>query len=291
MQRGLENQFEKFEIPSRVVILGGSGFVGGAIAKNLRRRNIEVFVLGRSDIDLIKKNSHKELSKIIKNDDVVVASAAVAPAKNLSDLESNIQIMKNIFEAMQCTPPLHFVNIGSDAVFCDLPLPLVESSSKSPDTFHGIMHLTREIVFAQLDTAVATIRPTLIYGKDDPHNGYGPNRFAKLALAEKKIVLFGEGEERRDHIFIDDVAEIVTLTILYRCVGSLNAVTGFVSSFREIADLVVNHAQSSSQIEGTKRIGNMPHNGLRTFDNTQLVRAFPEFKFTSLSDGIASYFD
>ena len=93
------------------------------------------------------------------------------------------------------------------------------------------------------------------------------------------------------NIFINDVAEIVTLTILYRSFGSLNAVTGSVRSFREIADMVVKHAQSSSQIEGTKRIGSMPHNGLRTFDNTQLVRSFPEFKFTSLSDGIAGYFD
>jgi nucleoside-diphosphate-sugar epimerase len=40
----------------------------------------------------------------------------------------------------------------------------------------------------------------------DPHNGYGPNRFRRLAAAGQEIVLFGGGEERRDHVLVDDVA-------------------------------------------------------------------------------------
>jgi len=44
---------------------------------------------------------------------------------------------------------------------------------------------------------LAILRPTLVYGAGDPHNGYGPNRFRRLASANQPIVLFGEGEERR----------------------------------------------------------------------------------------------
>ena len=44
---------------------------------------------------------------------------------------------------------------------------------------------------------LALIRPTLVHGLDDPHNGYGPNRFRRLAATGREIVLFGEGEERR----------------------------------------------------------------------------------------------
>ena len=47
---------------------------------------------------------------------------------------------------------------------------------------------------------LAILRPTLIYGAGDPHNGYGPNRFRRLAATGKPIILFGEGEERRDHV-------------------------------------------------------------------------------------------
>ena len=287
----LEHKFEEVTLPKRVVILGGSGFVGGAIAKSLRVKDIDVFTLGSVNVDLTKDGSNKALVQKIKNDDVVVAASAIAPAKNLDDLKSNIEIIKNIHSGVEEAQPCHFINIGSDAVFSDGPLPLNETSSKAPDSFHGIMHLTREAAFAQLNIPVVTIRPTLIYGKEDPHNGYGPNRFAKLAVANEEIQLFGEGEEKRDHIFIEDVAELAVQTILHRSVGSINAVTGLVYSFKEIASLIVEEAQSSSTIKGTKRIGKMPHDGLRTFDNTQVFQAFPAFQFTPLTNGLATFFD
>lgn len=287
----LKHQFKDIQDPNRVVILGGSGFVGGAIAKNLKLRSVDVLALSSADIDLKKEQSHNELASIIKCDDVVVGASAVAPVKNILDLGTNIKIIKNIHDALEYVQPCHFVNVGSDAVFCDIPLPLDENSSRAPDSFHGVMHLTREIAFSQLAVPLVTIRPTLIYGKDDPHNGYGPNRFARLAANDEEILLFGDGEERRDHIFIDDVAELVVQTILHRSTGSLNAVTGSVWSFREIASLVIEHANSSSKIKGTKRVGKMPHNGLRTFNNNQIFEAFPDFRFTSLSEGIANYFN
>ena len=40
----------------------------------------------------------------------------------------------------------------------------------------------------------ANLRPTLIYGTDDPHNSYGPNN-NRLATKNEDIILYGEGEE------------------------------------------------------------------------------------------------
>ena len=34
---------------------------------------------------------------------------------------------------------------------------------------------------------LSIIRPTLIYGNKDPHNGYGPNQFFRLAHSNKNI--------------------------------------------------------------------------------------------------------
>ena len=48
------------------------------------------------------------------------------------------------------------------------------------------------------------LRPTLIYGEGDPHNGYGPNKFMRLAKKNEDILLFGKGEELRDHININE---------------------------------------------------------------------------------------
>ena len=48
------------------------------------------------------------------------------------------------------------------------------------------------------------------------------------------IKLFGKGEERRDHIHVDNVADIVFGSITKKIGGIINAVSGNIISFREI---------------------------------------------------------
>src|SRR4029077_5750273 len=126
-----------------------------------------------------------------------------------------------------------------DAVYKDSAQPLNESSCAEPSSLHGVMHLAREVALRQeYPGPIAVVRATLVYGLDDPHNGYGPNRFRRLAAAGQDIVLFGEGEERRDHVLIDDVAEIVRRVLMRRSRGVLNVATGSVHSFRDIAERI-----------------------------------------------------
>jgi nucleoside-diphosphate-sugar epimerase len=152
---------------------------------------------------------------------------------------------------------------------------------------HGTMHLARELMLkATVKAPLAVVRSTLIYGEGDPHNGYGPNRFRRLAAAGQEIVLFGEGEERRDHVLIDDVAEIVCRVIEHRSRGTLNIATGEVYSFRDIAERIAAMAKPVVAVRGTPRQGEMPHGGYRPFDIAACRRAFPDFRYTSLADGL-----
>src|SRR5262249_617894 len=115
----------------------------------------------------------------------------------------------------------HVVYFSSDAVYSDAPVPLTEESRTEPGSMHGAMHLARELMLkATVKAPLAVVRSTLIYGEGDPHNGYGPNRSRRLGAAGEEIVLFGEGEERRDHVLVDDVAEIVCRVIEHRSRGS-----------------------------------------------------------------------
>ena len=92
------------------------------------------------------------------------------------------------------------------------------------------MHLTREKMLTEkFKGKICVVRPTLIYGLGDPHNGYGPNQFNNLINSKKDINLFGKGEELRDHIHIDDVCNIILDIIIKRGVGILNLVSGKVS--------------------------------------------------------------
>lgn len=276
--------------PSRVVIMGASGFVGGAVAAALTADDIDVLPLGRSDINLMSPDATEILAKILKPNDAFVAVSAKAPAKNAEMMVQNIIMAKAMTDALKKSPVAHVVNISSDAVYVDEPTPLNEASCTAPDSYHGMMHLAREVMFKnEINAPLAILRPTLIYGLDDPHNGYGPNKFRRLAQANEDIVLFGEGEEQRDHVHIDDVAAIICLALKWKSSGALNIATGDVTSFREIAEMVVSNSVNTVAITGSPRSGPMPHNGYRSFDITSCQRAFSDFKFTPLEVGLSKF--
>jgi nucleoside-diphosphate-sugar epimerase len=150
------------------------------------------------------------------------------------------------------------------------------------------MHLTREVMLKNELPGVpqVLVRPTLIFGPGDPHNGYGPNRFMRLANQGEEIVLFGEGEELRDHIFIEDVAEIVRRCVVHKAVGVVNAVTGIVTSFKELAEMVAARAEPRVRVRGSPRRGPVPHGGYRAFDCALLRQVFPDLEQITLADGL-----
>jgi UDP-glucose 4-epimerase len=275
-------------LPSRTLVIGAGGFVGAAIARRIKRERGEVIALSRHEVDLQAADAAQRLASLLKPGDAVVAAAARAPCKDIAMMVDNMIITRAMIDALRGADVSHIVNVSSDAIYADEPLPLTETSPAAPTSMHGTMHLAREIAFAsEIRAPIAILRPTLIYGTDDPHNGYGPNRFRRLANANQDIVLFGEGEERRDHVFIEDVAEIALRVLMHRSRGALNIATGAVHSFREIAEQVVALAPNKVRISGSPRNGPMPHNGFRPFDPSAAKAAFPDFAFTPLEVGLA----
>jgi UDP-glucose 4-epimerase len=275
-------------LPSRTLVIGAGGFVGAAIARRVKRERGEVIALSRHEVDLQAADAAQRLASLLKPGDAVVAAAARAPCKDIAMMADNMIITRAMIDALRGADVSHIVNVSSDAIYADEPLPLTETSPAAPTSMHGTMHLAREIAFAsEIRAPIAILRPTLIYGTDDPHNGYGPNRFRRLANANQDIVLFGEGEERRDHVFIEDVAEIALRVLMHRSRGALNIATGAVHSFREIAEQVVALAPNKVRISGSPRQGPMPHNGFRPFDPSAAKAAFPDFAFTPLEVGLA----
>ena len=278
--------------PSRVVIFGSSGFVGGAILRNLQEHKINCLDLNRNKLDLSSSNSESKLQELLNPNDVLVFSAAKAPCKNLDMILENIQMIQSIINVIKIKSVKHVVYISSDAVYKDSDKRLTEKSCAQPDSLHGIMHLAREVIFKEAcNSSLAIVRPTLIYGKKDPHNGYGPNRFHRLASKNQKILLFGKGEELRDHVDVKDVAELVRKIILFQSIGLVNAVSGRIVSFKELAQFTVKaFAKNDSIIEETVRSISMPHNGYRAFDNKLIQNSFPGFKFKHWEDGLRKLF-
>lgn len=278
-------------------MIGAGGFVGSAIGAAAVARGFDVLPLGRGEVDLLADGSGQALQTLLMPGDAVVFVSALAPCKDYVMFEQNIRMAKNALDGLAGTTISQLLYISSDAVYSDFDGPLTEVSVTAPDNLHGQMHVARELMFSAAlaatnpDTVFAALRPTLIYGADDPHNGYGPNRFRRLVLAGETIALFGNGEERRDHVSVLDVAELGVRMLERRTRGAVNATTGRVASFLELAEMTIGFSGQAIEIENLPRSGPMPHNGYRPFDPSEVLRLFPDFEFTELEAGLRAAFD
>jgi nucleoside-diphosphate-sugar epimerase len=123
----------------------------------------------------------------------------------------------------------------------------------------------------------------MLYGPGDTHGNYGPNRFFRTAQ-NGSITLFGEGEERRDFVFVDDMAWLVARSALHPTAGVLNVATGRAITFARVATLVADAVPWPVSIGTQARVVPVVH---REFDVSALARAFPDFRCASLEEGIA----
>ena len=55
--------------PSRVVIIGAGGFVGGAIRKRLEAEQVTTLPLTRRELDLLQDNAAQKLQTMLRPDD------------------------------------------------------------------------------------------------------------------------------------------------------------------------------------------------------------------------------
>ena len=271
---------------SKVIVLGSKGFIASNIIKKLKEKRYKFSSYSKKNINLENLSNAKKLSKIILKDDEIIFTSAVAPAKNIHDFKKNINMVINFSKVLNNLEFKKLIYISSDAIYSDSKKPLKEASKKCPDNWHGLMHLMRENILKRSfnKKKLVIVRPTLVYGKGDTHSGYGPNLFIKRAKKNKNIVLFGNGEELRDHIWINNLSEIIVMLLKKQISGEFNICTSKLISFRNIANIVAK--KFKNKIENKKRIGKMPHNGYRPISNQKLLKIFPNYKFADIRNVI-----
>lgn len=282
----------KSSFSGRVVIIGSSGIISKNLQNKLKNNRINHLVIGSKKINLLKSKSFISLRKKIKKNDTIVFIAAEAPVKNEKMLINNLIMSSTLVTALKNKILRQFIYVSSDAVYADSKKKINEKSLKAPDSFHGLMHLSREKTFqSYFSKNLLILRPTLIYGKEDTHLGYGPNKFLSLALQKLPLSIFGNGEEKRDHVYIDYLIDIFFKCINRKASGTLNLVSGQVSSFRYIAETIQKKLNIKSKIIRIKRSGPMPHNGYRAFDIKTLNTFFGKVKKISINDGLNRYIE
>lgn len=272
--------------PARVVILGAGGFIGAALLASLARAGIGAVGLRRAELDLASDGADQRLVELLREDDAVVVLAALTPDKGRGPdtFLQNMLMAAAVSRALGKRTVDHVIYVSSDAVYPFSSGLVAEGSCAQPADLYGAMHLSREVMLAGATRApVAILRPTLVYGAGDTHNSYGPNRLRRQAHKDQRIALFGDGEETRDHVFVDDLAELLRLTLRHRSAGVLNIATGQSVSYADLAARVASCFDRPIEIAGAPRQSPITH---RHFDISALRRAFPEFRFTPLDEGL-----
>jgi len=278
--------------PIKVLVLGGSGFVGRAVAAECARHGDAVRSVGSADLDLRSPESVPMLQRWVGPDTVVIMAAALTRDRGGETADAfagNVAMVVHVSEAIRRSPPAQCIYLSSDAVYGEHQTNLLrdERVVPAPGTLYAIAKLAGEHLLkdaaARAGSVLTILRPCRIYGPGDGHPTYGPARFVASARAGGAIELFGRGEERRDFLYIDDLVAVIRGAMERRVSGLFNAATGESRSFAEVA------AELARLIPGTRiahapRVRPVCHLG---FTVDALRRAFPAVRWTMLEEGLA----
>ena len=127
------------------------------------------------------------------------------------------------------------------------------------------------------------LRPPLIYGHNDLSLGYGPTLFTYKIIKKELISLWGDGKEKREFIYVDDLAYLCKEIIQYKCAGVLNTVSGKSFTYIDIIIELETILDRKIIVDYKKRTKEKVDH---VFSNQNHQEMFPKFKYTSLHDGL-----
>jgi nucleoside-diphosphate-sugar epimerase len=222
----------------RVLVLGGLGFIGRSLTAYLRRAGARVTVVTRSlaahrdaiaDPDAgthVVRRAEADLrdgpamAAAVAEQDVVFNLAGQSGAVRSmedpwTDLDVNVRGNLVLLEAMRAvSPAAKVVFVGSRLEYGRVGVaPVGEDHPSDPLCLHAVHKLAVEQylrLYGKLfGLRFAVARVTNPYGPGQPRGrtAYGViNRMIHLALSGGTLTVYGDGSQRRDYIYIDDVA-------------------------------------------------------------------------------------
>ena len=274
-----------------VAVIGAGGFVGQAILNEGKRRGVDCRPYPSSAINLLSENVGQLVEENINDGDSIVFCSALTPehADGVELFNKNYYMMINFLEAVKKKHLSFFTYISTDAVY-SLSLDRVnETKPTEPETLYGMSHLVREKLVKEYisENKLIILRPCAIYGEGDPHNAYGVMRFLREAKHGGSIKIFGEGEEFRDHLFIDDFASIALEAIFSKISGIFNVASGKSTRFIDLANLIADLFENAVSVDNLPRKMDVMH---RHYDLTKLWKAFPHLLPRGIKRGVTDLF-
>lgn len=215
----------------RVLVTGGSGFIGSHVVDELRERGVTVRVFDmvyptyRDDVEFYKGSilNLEDLRMALNKVDAVVHMAAVANVNSVEEephySESiNVRGTINLLEAMRKTNVDRLVYASTSWVYSDVDQEEVDEETplEAPSHLYTATKITGE-QYCQAYANHYGLEPTIVrYGIP-----YGPRArggtvlpiFVDLAKDGESLTIFGDGQQYRYFVYVEDLARGTVLAL------------------------------------------------------------------------------
>ncbi|MDQ3153726.1 MAG: NAD(P)-dependent oxidoreductase [Actinomycetota bacterium] len=210
----------------RVVITGGSGFVGRALVAALRARGQDVSVVDRTEHGdvptVVGELTDPGVRDLALDGDVagVVHLAAITSVLRSIDapadtVRMNVEVTGNLLEECRTRGIDRFILASTNAVVGDVGHARVdETAPLRPLTPYGATKAACEMLLSgyagAYGMAACALRFTNIYGPGMTHKDSFVPRLMRAALTGETVSVYGDGLQRRDLVHVDDVVAAIT---------------------------------------------------------------------------------
>jgi len=217
---------------TKALVTGGAGFIGSHISEALVAKGYEVAVLddlssGKKEnlssiidkIEFIEGSiTEKELvQKAVSGADYVFHEAAlVSVVESVSNPEKthqiNVEGTKNVLEASLDAKVKRVMFASSAAIYGDADPPITEEFAMKPMSPYGESKVAGEKLMKEFNLKgleTVCLRYFNVYGpRQDPTSQYSGviTRFIGKMLKKESPIIYGDGNQTRDFIYVDDVA-------------------------------------------------------------------------------------
>jgi nucleoside-diphosphate-sugar epimerase len=258
-------------MPGHVVITGGTGFLGGHLARLLLGRGVQPLLVSRSAraeqlppdlrgsvrleaVDLCGDGAVDDL--LSRERPTTLFHLAGARGREAGAgarcAEVNVAVTARLLEAAMRHAVSRVVMTGSAEEYGPQPAPQRETLAPQPTTLYGITKAcgtALALALAEQGCPVTVVRPFTVYGPGQPAEMFLASAVA--AAVEGRPFRMTEGRQRRDLVFVTDVAEALLAAALRRsAVGRvINAGSGVSSPLCEVARQIWRLAEAASPLE------------------------------------------
>lgn len=288
----------------KVLLTGASGFIGSHILIGLIKafgKESVVILTSKEipDVNCIIYKSHTDfgLSKDYFNNITHIIHAGAFTPKNsesANDLElcfSNIEYLKELF-SFKLINLTRFINLSTLDVYAFTTGVLSEKSTIKPISLYGSSKLYCEdmvkVFSHKNDVDYINLRIGHVYGSgEEKYKKVLPISIQRI-LEGKSVELFGDGEELRSFIFIDDVVESIINAIKVSVSNiDINVVSGVSISIKDLLFRLIEI--SGKSINLVRKESNHKKRDL-VFNNSLLLQTLLKSE-TILIDGLKSEYE